>query len=151
MMFYFADTPKNNTDNVCTYLSTEITPKPKHSINIKSTPKLYSNASLESMLNDIRNGVMTVNYASKRFGIPRGTIQYRLSSRYKNKGSAGPFTILTNKEEQDIVIFLKDMEKKGFPITRNSLMQRISGFLREHPRAHPFKNNKPGNNTCRNY
>lgn len=138
------DQLEEHSTNVYTKPSTELSPEPKASMKIKVTPKSYSNSTLDPILTRIRNGEMTMNYASKHYGIPRGTLQYRLSSRYKNKGTTGPCTVLTNEEEQDILIFLKDMERKGFPITRNSLIHRISCFLKENHRVNPFKNNTPG-------
>nr|CAI5821448.1 unnamed protein product [Callosobruchus analis]CAI5830396.1 unnamed protein product [Callosobruchus analis]CAI5832848.1 unnamed protein product [Callosobruchus analis]CAI5852990.1 unnamed protein product [Callosobruchus analis] len=45
---------------------------------------------------------MSKKAAAKRFGIPRSTIQYRLSDKFKSPGY-GPPTVLTSKEEEILI------------------------------------------------
>ncbi|XP_065074490.1 uncharacterized protein LOC135698439 [Ochlerotatus camptorhynchus] len=90
-----------------------------------------------------RNGAMSTNYASKYFGVPRTTLQYRLSAKCKNKGTTGPYTVFTAAEARDIVLWLKTMERKGFPVTCTALVYKILTYLKANPRKTPFKNNVP--------
>ncbi|XP_058840103.1 uncharacterized protein LOC131695592 [Topomyia yanbarensis] len=87
---------------------------------------------------------MTQYHAEKHHGIPTATVRYRLSNKFKNKGRTGPFPVLTDREEIEIVYWLQQMERKGFPISRNCLISKVSSFLEAHPRPNPFRDNIPG-------
>ncbi|XP_021709602.1 uncharacterized protein LOC110679408 [Aedes aegypti] len=106
--------------------------------------KAYLENSVQDSVDSIRKEAMSTNFASKFFGVPRTTLQYRLSDKCKNKGSTGPYTIFTVGEELGIVTWLRTMERKGFPVTRSALVYKISSYLEDHPRKHPFKDNVPG-------
>nr|XP_029727479.1 uncharacterized protein LOC115265664 [Aedes albopictus] len=94
---------------------------------------------------------MTTNFAAKHFGVPRTTLQYRLSTKCKHKGTTGPYPVFTTTEEQDIVSWLLTMERRGFPATYFALKYKISAFLAAHPRKTPFKDNVPGSGWFRGF
>ncbi|XP_065074218.1 uncharacterized protein LOC135698251 [Ochlerotatus camptorhynchus] len=104
----------------------------------------YSESYLEETVNQIRNGTLLLYTAAKLTGIPRATLQYRLSSVFKNKGTRGPYSIFSTNEEKEIVKWIKDMVRKGFPITKSRIEYKVSNYLKTHPRKTPFKDNKPG-------
>lgn len=80
------------------------------------------------------------------------TIQYRMSGRWKNKYYPGPKSILSTEEEQRIVEWLKNMQDRGFPVSKHALLFKVSEYLSSDPRATPFRNNRPGKkNTCAKY
>ncbi|XP_062541699.1 uncharacterized protein LOC134209705 [Armigeres subalbatus] len=87
---------------------------------------------------------MTKYHAQKFYGIPRGTLQYRLSEHFKNKGRTGPDSLLSTSEETIIVSWLQVMEKRGFPITRKGLASKVAAYLRKHPRDNLSRNYVPG-------
>lgn len=113
-------------------------------VSFRKKAKQYKLAKLNESVDSVQKGAMSTNFASKYFGVPRTTLQYRLSTKCKNKGSTGPYTVFTMEEEQAIVSWLKTMERKGFPATRSALVYKISSFLKEYPRKTPFKNDVPG-------
>lgn len=124
--------------------------KRKHGVageNIKrgqQKERRYTELLLQSMLAQIRDGSMTKYHAEKYYGVPRGTLQYRLSSAFRNKGRTGPDSVLTTNEEEVIVRWLQTMERRGFPITRYGLRYKVSAYLRANPRPNPCRDNVPG-------
>ncbi|XP_065074208.1 uncharacterized protein LOC135698234 isoform X2 [Ochlerotatus camptorhynchus] len=110
----------------------------------KPKASTYSESYLEETVNHIRNGTLLVTAASKLTGIPRATLQYRLSPGFKNKGTPGPHKIFSTYEENEIAKWIKDMVQKGFPITKSRIEYKVSNYLKAHPRKTPFKDNKPG-------
>lgn len=106
---------------------------------VKYTPEILACA-----IEQVRNGSMTQYKASKEFSIPKNTLRYRLGENYKNKGRRGPETVLTCDEESQIVCWIKEMQRKAFPVTTEALRRKISVFLKENPRRNPFRDNTPG-------
>lgn len=60
----------------------------------------YSQTALENAINDVKNGV-SKKAASKKYGVPRAMIQFRLSDKFV-KTSCGRPPILT-VEEEDLI------------------------------------------------
>ncbi|KAJ8949460.1 hypothetical protein NQ318_007561 [Aromia moschata] len=92
--------------------------------------KRYDEDTLQQALAEIKNG-MSKKRASITFGIPRQTIQHRLSEKFKKK---------RNILEKWII----DCHKKGFPRRKDDLQASVKAFLDGNPRPTPFKNNNPG-------
>ncbi|XP_029732003.2 uncharacterized protein LOC115253733 [Aedes albopictus] len=99
---------------------------------------------VQKALEEVKCGTLTYYAAALKYGIPRTTLQYRLSDVYKHKGSRGPYTVLTSAEEEEIVTWLKDKERKGHPITQHTIQSKVTSFLKAHPRVTPFKDDTPG-------
>lgn len=59
-------------------------------------------------------GGMSKKAAAKRFGITRSTIQYRLGEKVKSPVYE-PSTILTREEEDTLVKWIFQCQRKGFP------------------------------------
>ncbi|XP_062539098.1 uncharacterized protein LOC134207390 [Armigeres subalbatus] len=114
--------------------------------------KSYSEDFLKSILSKVRDGTMTKYHAQKFYGIPRGTLQYRLSEHFQHEGRTGPDSLLSTSEETIIVSWLQVMEKRGFPITRKGLASKVAAYLRKHPRDNLSRNYVPGagNKRCKN-
>ncbi|XP_062711605.1 uncharacterized protein LOC109424601 isoform X1 [Aedes albopictus] len=125
----------------------ELTPTPSV-VSSKKARKPYKRSyqacSLETAMDNIQGRAMPFSTASKKYGVPRSTLQYRMSWKYKNKGSRGPYTVLSTDEEEHIVKWLKDMDRKGYPITQKSLQYKVCNYLKTNPRPNPFKDNIPG-------
>lgn len=114
-----------------------------------NTPKIhtikpYTKYTLDSCLEFIKSGQMTCYAASKRFGIPIGTLKYRLSGRWKKCTTSGPGTVLSPAEEQDIADWLMDMQSRGFLMTRAECVSKVSHYLVSAGRETAFKNAQPG-------
>ena len=82
-------------------------PKVKEGVQYK---KNYSEDSLLNALQAVKNG-MPKRTACKRFGVPRATLQFRLSEKFR-KVSHGPSTILTVEEEATLVSWINECQRK---------------------------------------
>lgn len=105
---------------------------------------LYDASSIDKLLDQIRSGNLTAYQAAKKSGVPRTTLQYRLSSKWKNKGSRGPNTIFTEEEEREIVQQLLNLELRGIPLTQRAVVFKVTKYLKAKPRTTPFKEGQPG-------
>ena len=115
---------------------------PKTATNAKYYSKKYSEDVLQKALEAVTNG-MPKKQASKIYGIPRSTIQNRLSGKFR-KISLGPAPILTNEEELIIVDWVLRCHRKGFPRRKENIQSAVKEFLQKQPRPNPFRDNKPG-------
>lgn len=104
--------------------------------------KRYDEELIQNALLEIENG-MPKKQAAVRFGIPRQTLQYRLSDKFK-KIRHGPSSYLTGKEESTLEQWIIDSNRKGFPRRKNDILASVKYFLDKNPRQTPFKDNTPG-------
>ncbi|CAK1577870.1 unnamed protein product [Parnassius mnemosyne] len=82
----------------------------------KKSPKKRKQYSLENIklaLEAINKG-MSKKLASKTYGVPRTTLIFHTDHPDKNV-RPGPPTVLTAKEEEDLVNWIKLNSRKGFP------------------------------------
>lgn len=105
--------------------------------------KTYDEGTISRALEDILNNGLSKKAASRKYGIPRSTLQFRLSQKF-SKSTFGPRPILSNDEEQILVDWVFHSAKKGFPRRKEDLQISVKCFLDEKPRDNPFKDNMPG-------
>nr|CAI5852989.1 unnamed protein product [Callosobruchus analis] len=86
---------------------------------------------------------MSKKAAAKRFGIPRSTIQYRLSDKFKSPGY-GPPTVLTSKEEEILIKWIFECHRKGFPRRIDDVQVSVQQLIKKDKRETPFKDGRPG-------
>ena len=67
----------------------------------------------------IQNNQMSVRLATVSFGIPKKTLERRVKS--SNKTKLGPHSVFGSAHEQRLVRHIKEMQKSGFPLTRDDL------------------------------
>lgn len=105
----------------------------------------FSEENIQNAENAVVNGKISKKSAAKLFNIPRSTLQFRLSESYK-KSRPGPITILTKVEENQIVEWVVESCKRGFPKRKEDILFSVKAFLDTSPRQHPFgSKNMPGN------
>lgn len=75
--------------------------------------KNYNEESIQNAIIDIRNG-MPKQLAAIKYGVPRSTIQFRLSENFK-KVKHGPNSYLSKDEENLLVSWIEESHRKGFP------------------------------------
>ncbi|KAI4454310.1 hypothetical protein MML48_9g00011696 [Holotrichia oblita] len=109
--------------------------------------KRYDENLLQKALADIGNG-LPKKQAAKKYGIPRPTLQYRVSSKFK-KNRHGPNTYLTEDEETNLEQWIIESCRKGFPRNKSDIQTSVKSFLDASPRRTPFKDNTPGKNWYR--
>uniref|UniRef100_A0A182VSM6 HTH CENPB-type domain-containing protein n=1 Tax=Anopheles minimus TaxID=112268 RepID=A0A182VSM6_9DIPT len=92
---------------------------------------------LKQCMRSIQEQNLSVYSASKKFGIPPSKCRYCLSNHWKNKPTPGPNTC-------QIVQWLQQMQHRGFPVSRKTLLTKVASFLKANNRQTTFKNNQPG-------
>nr|XP_023029868.1 uncharacterized protein LOC111517823 [Leptinotarsa decemlineata] len=104
----------------------------------------YPEESLKNALHAIRVNNLGIREASRKYGVPRGTIQDRLHGRVKEgPRKMGPSKVLTGKEEDELLTWLLELEKCGFPQRKQDLLNVVEEIVSKDERKNPFKNNKP--------
>lgn len=105
--------------------------------------KTYSQDDIRKALEAIKSGI-PVREVSRRFNIPRATLQFRKSDKFKKTGF-GPPPVLTSEEEALLIKWIEENHRKGFPRRKEDLQYAVKEFLDLNPRKNPFVNNLPGN------
>lgn len=112
-------------------------------INEPQKNQCYTEEALQRAIIEIKNGGKKKTVAAK-FGIPRSTLQFRLSDKFK-KIRKGPNTYLTTEEEAKLEQWILECERKGFPRRKIDIQTSVKNFLDGALRPNPFKENTPGN------
>lgn len=115
------ETRKNKTKGNKTVLK-----RPKVS-RTKRRMYQYTEEDLKNALREIRENKMKIREASRRFNVPRATIQDRIKGRVPDLlRKPGPPPLLTVKGEEKIKNWIINLAKCGFPITKQMLLDTVS-------------------------
>lgn len=105
--------------------------------------KNYSEATLKLALDEIRQGLISINKASDKYNINKSTLSRKM--RGKHASTVGHPTVLNQNEEEclaDALILASDW---GFPLTQYDVRLIVKGFLdRRGIVERRFKGNLPG-------
>lgn len=89
----------------------------------------YSENAIQNAMKAIRDGA-TIRESSRIYGVPCGTLQDRV--------------FLTKSEEEEIVRWLIDLAKYGFPRKKEELLDSVQKIVLDSKRRTSFKNGRPG-------
>lgn len=103
---------------------------------------LYSKDSLHEALCAINAG-MNVHAASKKFNIPRSTLDAKKKKVYADKKPGIP-TVLSNEEENTLIDWIFYLSRRGFPVTKNQLLDSVQMLIKSLQRKTKFVNDRPG-------
>lgn len=116
--------------------------KRKTGENIVRRYKSYSTENLLKAIQQIQKGKISINRASKDYGIAKGTLINKIRNKHTNK--VGRPLVLTKNEEYCIVQHMIAVSEWGFPFTRADLCQLVKICLDKSKRTEPqFKDNFP--------
>jgi hypothetical protein len=105
----------------------------------------YPEEALYKALQAIREDNMGIRGASRKYGVPRGTIQDRLHGRVKEAPRRmGPATVLTQDKETHPENWLTELAKCGFPQKKKDLFTSVQKIVSAKNKKTPFKQNRPG-------
>ena len=96
----------------------------------------YSRTNLVDAVNDVREGE-SIASTSRTYGVPESTIRARVQGKYADK-KPGPQTILTEKEESDLVEWIFKSARDGFPITKDQLFRSVRLYVESVKRSNDF-------------
>lgn len=103
----------------------------------------YSLETLKEAIGAVQEG-MPFKTASKKYNIPRATLQDKVKGRTQMEKKSGPETILTREEESLLVQWLFEISKCGFPATKNQMLDSVQLLLKELGRTNTFTDGRPG-------
>lgn len=103
----------------------------------------YSKESLESALSEVKSKNGSLRSVATKFKIPESTIRAKLGHKYAEK-KPGPQTVLTSDEEAELVKWIVQCSKAGFPVDKNMLLDNVQMLCDKLKKKTPFVNNKPG-------
>ncbi|XP_074106824.1 uncharacterized protein LOC141532394 [Cotesia typhae] len=109
---------------------------------IKRTRCNYDKAVVKLAVEEVLNGKTTAE-VSRKYNIPESTIRAKKQCKYNDK-PPGPSTVLSNKEENDLVEWICFCCRQGFPVTKQKLLESVKLFCDYDDRKTPFVDNKPG-------
>ncbi|XP_021694822.1 uncharacterized protein LOC110674792 [Aedes aegypti] len=89
----------------------------------------YTSAVLSTAIAKVRGKEMSIKKDAKHFGIPRSTIRSRLLLKNQDQIRGGPDTALLPEEEKEIEEWIFDMQNRGYPITKNWLLDSVKEYL----------------------
>lgn len=109
----------------------------------KTKNQQYSQETLCAALDEIRNGI-PIYRASKKYGIPRTTLVYKLQGKRPLVGKSGPPTVLTPNEEEILTTWIKEMGRAGFPVTKTQLIESVTSLVKKLGKDDCFSKGVPG-------
>lgn len=105
----------------------------------------YTTESLQKALKEIRENEIPIREASRKYGIPRCTLEDRLSGRRTDQiKKQGPEPVLGEEGEKKVVEWLLNIAKCGFPIKKQELLDTVQKILKDLKKSNPFKDDRPG-------
>lgn len=105
----------------------------------------YEETALQNALQAVRSKQLSIRKASAQYGVPRSTLQDKITGKTVDAyRKMGPDTILNTREEQELVQWMIDLNKCGFPRKPDDLLNTVHKIIRDNERKNPFNQNRPG-------
>lgn len=96
-------------------------------------------ANIRRALDAIEKNGVPFHKAAEQYHVPVGTLHRRFQSGNKNLP-----TVLTDKEEKQLVEWILEISRRGFPITKEELKDSVQSYLNHIGRNTCFTQNRPG-------
>lgn len=110
----------------------------------------YTRMNLLEAVRAVHTRKMKPSVAATKFGVPQSTLYDHI--RGKRRIGAGAPTILSHREEQEIVLSLQVLQEMGFGLTKGLAGVVIRDYLLDQPfRPNPFKDGIPGRDWWRSF
>lgn len=117
----------------------------------KGAGSQYTHEDLQRAIEDVKNGNRTTRGAALFYHIPRSTLKhYVLGTRGKGstskdgRGGGGVISYLSSTEEEEIANCIRVMERNGFGLSREDIMDLVQTYIRQNNIQSRFKNQRPG-------
>lgn len=104
----------------------------------------YSEKALELAIEEIRSGQISQNAASKKYNIPKGTLNNKIRNSVPLERRMGPPTILTHEEETKLEKWIIGKDKLGFSMHQNEVQLAVQKALKDLGCENPCDDDKPG-------
>lgn len=111
----------------------------------------YTAQALKRAINDVKSGSKTIKGAATTYNIPRTTLRHNLAGTRGVKGltakggsGGGCKLALDKNDEESLVVCLKTMERWGFGLTREEVLDIVQMYVTNNNIKTRFKNGRPG-------
>ncbi|KAJ8039126.1 Tigger transposable element-derived protein 2 [Holothuria leucospilota] len=104
----------------------------------------YNQDTVKKAVEAVVRKELSLNKASKLYGIPRTTIQDKVKGLVPVEARSGPKTNLTMEEEDKLVSWATHMNEIGYGQTKRELQLVVKKILDQDGRKTQFANNLPG-------
>lgn len=97
------------------------------------------------IIDKVKRGILSIRKASLEYKIPFSTLQSYTSGRRKYENvTGGRRPVLALDEERRLADYLKTLEKWGFGLSRNEVMDCVQEYVTQNNIKNSFKDNRPG-------
>jgi hypothetical protein len=104
----------------------------------------YSEDQLRLAIDEIRSGKISQNAASKKYGIPKATLNNKIRNIVPLERKMGPPPILSETEERRLEDWIIAKAKLGFPMHHDEVQLAVQNILKASHRENLFHDDKPG-------
>lgn len=104
----------------------------------------YSKEQLKNALAAVKGG-KTFYHASKEFNVPKTTLIRKYKEDFSCQKHKGAPSILGTQQEKYLSLWIEEMCERGFPITKNMLIDSVQLLVKELGVKNNFANGRPGN------
>lgn len=119
--------------------------KIKKNIKQKRTHFQYTEEALAKAVQAIRIEKKSIRETCRLFGVPRSTIQDRISGRTKEQPrKVGPEPILGVDGEKKVVDWIIDLAKCGIPVSKEVLLETVTKLIKDIGKEDKFPEGRPG-------
>lgn len=98
-------------------------------------------ANMKAAIQAVHGKILSIRQASKRYNIPRSTLQRRTAGKYV---FARLHTQLTAEEEKEIAAWAIDILKRGFLLSQSEMKDSVQMLLNKKDRETNLNNHRPG-------
>jgi len=109
----------------------------------KEKRKTYAYDALEKAVQTVKGG-KSIRKAANMHGVPATSLFRAVKCPEKINSSSGPRTILSQKEEKEVVHWILYRAERGFPVTKTELLDSVQFYLSSLQGQTPFTNGRPG-------
>ena len=99
--------------------------------NRSSKRKKWSPEQMTAAMDSALSGNMSINQAALFHGVPRSTLEDRLSERVQHGKNPGPAPYLTSSEEKELSDYLLSSAEVGYCKTRKEVKCVAEAFAKE--------------------
>lgn len=108
----------------------------------------WTEEELKLAIEDVNKNGLKIGESAEKHGIPRSTLHLKCKGwrgrQPTGNMTGGGTTVLSSEEETRLSDNLKVMNKWGFGLTKNCVLDLVRDYVVENEKQNPFKCNRPG-------
>lgn len=100
-------------------------------------------------MKEVKNGSKSIRTASQAYNVLYATLHSRIKGTYPVDARPRALSILSLDEEKELVEWILQLSKCGFPVTRDHLLDSVEYIVNKNGKITPFADGRPGKNWFR--